>query len=115
MAQLCQDVQDVTGQSVTVAFADGSYTGPNAAHAASECGIELQIVQVPDAVRGFILLPMRWIVERSFPGGECATGKMRFRRPIRYYERLPETVAGLHFAVFARLMLARLVANQQSA
>ena len=49
--------------------------------------------------RGFVLLPRRWVVERSFG---WAT---RFRRLVRDYERLPETVRGLHFVAFACLML----------
>ena len=106
VSQLCQDIQDVTSQSVSIAYADGSYTGANAAQSAQEHGIELQIVKVPDATRGFVLLPKRWIVERSF------AWKTRFRRLIRDYERLPETVAGLHFAVFACIMLARVVATK---
>ena len=106
VAQLAEDIQAITGQSIRVAFADGSYTGPNAAQAASEQGIELQVVKLPEATRGFVLLPKRWIIERSF------AWKTRFRRLVRDYERLPETVAGLHFAVFAILMLARLVATK---
>jgi transposase len=106
VAQLLEDVQAVTGHSLQVAFADGGYTGAMAAQAASKQGVELQIVKMPDAVRGFVLLPKRWIVERSF------AWKTRFRRLVRDYERLPETVAGLHFAAFAILMLARLVAIQ---
>jgi len=51
----------------------------------------------------FVLLPRRRIVERSFAWAA------RFRRPARDYERLPETVAGLHFLAFAILMLKRLV------
>ena len=94
----------MTGQSLQVAFADGSYTGPNAAQAASDQGVSLQVVKLPESVRGFVLLPKRWIAERSF------AWKTRFRRLVRDYERLPETVTGLHFAVFAILMLARLVA-----
>jgi transposase len=81
-----------------------SYTGEATAQATQEHGIRLEVVTVPDAVRGFVLLPKRWIVERSL------ASKSRFRRLVRDYERLPETVAGLHFAVFAILMLARLVA-----
>ena len=53
--------------------------------------------------RGFVLLPRRWVVERSF--GWLA----RFRRLARDYERLPTTLAGLHFLPFAILMLKRLV------
>jgi len=105
IAQLAEDMQAVTGQSIEVAFADGSYTGANASEAAQAHGICLQVVKLPEATRGFVLLPKRWVVERSF------AWKTRFRRLVRDYERLPETVAGLHFAVFAILMLARLVAT----
>jgi len=105
VAALAADIQAVTGQSVQVAFADGAYTGEDAAEAAQGQGIRLEVVKLPGAVRGFVLLPKRWIVERSF------AWKSRFRRLVRDYERLPETVAGLHFLVFAILMLARLVAT----
>ena len=63
------------------------------------------MVKLPEAKRGFVLLPRRWVVERSFAWAA------RFRRLARDYERLPETVAGLHFLVLAILMLAR--ANAQ--
>jgi transposase len=43
------------------------------------------------------------VVERSFAWAA------RFRRLARDYERLPETLAGLHFLVFAILMLSRVV------
>jgi transposase len=105
VGQLAADIQAVTGRSVEVGFVDGAYTGESAAEAAREAGIRLEVVKVPEAVRGFVLLPKRWIVERSF------AWKSRFRRLVRDYERLPETVAGLHFAVFAILMVARLVAT----
>lgn len=105
VAQLTEEIQAVTGQSVQVAFADGGYSGERAAAAAQEQGIALQVVKLPDGVRHFVLLPKRWIVERSF------AWKSRFRRLVRDYERLPQTVAGLHFAVFAILMLARAVAT----
>jgi len=48
---------------------------------------------------GFVLLPRRWVVERSFAWAA------RFRRLARDYERLPETLAGLHDLAFAILML----------
>jgi len=61
------------------------------------------VVRLPGAKKGFVLLPRRWVVERSF------AWKSRFRRLVRDYERLPETVAGLHFVVFACIMLTRLL------
>ncbi|MFP4897407.1 transposase, partial [Paraburkholderia sp. EG304] len=51
----------------------------------------------------FVLLPRRWVVERSFGWLN------RFRRLARDYERLPETLAGLHFVVFSMLMLVSAV------
>ena len=69
-------------------------------HAAAQ-GIRLEVVKLPEAKRGFVLLPRRWVVERS------NAWMARFRRLARDYERLPETLAGLHFLAFAILMLAR--------
>lgn len=97
---LAQAVQEATGQNVQLAYVDQGYTGEPAAQAAQEQGIVLEAVKLQEAKRGFVLLPRRWVVERSFA---WAT---RFRRLAKDYERLPETVAGLHFLAFACLMLS---------
>jgi transposase len=99
VAELAKRVQEETGETVEIAFVDQGYTGENAADAAEEHGIKLEVVKLPTAKRGFVLLPRRWVVERSF--GWMA----RFRRLARDYERLPETLAGLHFLAFVILML----------
>src|SRR4051794_4746511 len=99
---LAQEVQQATGQSVQVAFVDQGYTGEEPKAAAHAQGIELEVVKLPQAKRGFVLLPRRWVVERTL--GWMA----RFRRLARDYERLPTTLAGLHFIAFACLMLARI-------
>jgi transposase len=96
-------VQAATGDSVEVAFADRGYTGGEPAAAAAAHGIRLEVVKLPEAKRGFVPLPRRWVVERSFAWAA------RFRRLARDYERLPETVVGLHFVAFACPMLHRLV------
>lgn len=101
VAALAQQVQDLTGQHVELAFVDQGYTGDEAAQAAAEHGLRLEVIKLPEAKRGFVLLPRRWVVERSF--GWLA----RFRRLVRDYERLPDTLKGLHFLAFALLMLAR--------
>lgn len=101
--QLAQAVQAATGQTVEVAFVDQGYTGETPAQAATDHGIRLEVVKLPDAKRGFVLLPRRWVVERSF--GWMA----RFRRLARDYERLPETLKGLHFLAFAMLMAHQFV------
>ena len=106
---LAQAVQEATGESVEVAYVDQGYEGEAPAAAARAHGIELSVVRLPEAKRGFVLLPRRWVVERSF--GWSA----RFRRLARDYERLPEMLAGLHFVAFALLMLARTVPLLQSA
>lgn len=64
--QLSQQVQQITGETVAVAFVDAGYTGEQAAADAAAEGIRLEVIKLPEAKRGFILLPRRWVVERSF-------------------------------------------------
>ena len=101
--ELAAGVQEATGKTVELAYVDQGYTGEVPAEAAAAHGIRLEVVKLPEAKRGFVLLPRRWVVERSFAWAA------RFRRLARDYERLPETVAGLHFVAFACLMLHRLL------
>jgi transposase len=103
VAHLAQDVQQATGQTIEIAFVDQGYTGDDATQAAAEQGIRLMVVHLPDAKQGFVLLPRRWVVERSL--GWLA----RFRRLARDYERLPDTLKGSHFLAFAILMAHRFV------
>jgi transposase len=102
---LAQQVQKVTQKSVKLAFVDQGHTGEQPSADAAQQGIELSVVKLPQAKRGFVLLPRRWVVERSFA---WAT---RFRRLAKDYERLPTTVAALHWIVFACLMLVHLFAS----
>jgi transposase len=101
--QLAKAVQEATGHNVQVAYVDAGYTGEEALEAAEAEGIQLQVIKLPEAKRGFVLLPRRWVVERSFAWAA------RFRRLARDYERLPETLAELHLVAFAMLMAARFV------
>ena len=103
VSKLAEKVQQVTSEAVEIAFVDQGYTGEQAAQDAEAHGIRLEVVKLPTAKQGFVLLPRRWVVERSF--GWMA----RFRRLARDYERLPETLAGLHFLAFAMLMLSRFI------
>ena len=103
VATLAEQVQDVTGHTVEVAYVDEGYTGDKPAGAAAEHGLQLVVVKLPEAKRGFVLLPKRWISERDF------AWTARFRRLARDYERLPSVLAGLHFLAFACLMLHQLV------
>jgi transposase len=92
-------VQEATGESVELAFVDQGYTGDEPDADAASYGIRLVVVSLPEAKKGFVLLPRRWVVERSY--GWMA----RFRRPARDYERLSETLEGLHYVAFSMLML----------
>lgn len=97
--KLAHQVQQATDQSVEVAFVDQGYTGDKPAEAAQTEGMRLEVIKLPEAKKGFVLLPRRWVVERSFAWAA------RFRRLSRDYERLPETLAGLTYLAFAMLML----------
>jgi len=103
VGQLAHEIQAVTGENVELAFVDQGYTGEQPARDAAKHGIQLEVVKLAEARKGFVLLPRRWVVERSFA---WAT---RFRRLARDYERLQTTLAGLHYLVFAILMLKRFV------
>ena len=105
VAEPARQVQAATQRSVRLAYVDQGYTGEKPAAAAAEQGIELEVVKVvklAEAKRGFVLLPRRWVVERSF------AWLARFRRLSRAYERLPTTLAGLHWLAFACLLLNNL-------
>ena len=79
-----------------------SGTGEAADSAATRHGIQLEVVKHTQAKRGFVLLPRRWVVERSFAWAA------RFRRLARDYERLSQTLAAFHYFAFACLMLSKI-------
>lgn len=103
VGELAKKVQEETGESVQVAYVDEGYTGKDAKEAGQAHGIDVTVIKLPEAKRGFVLLPKRWVVERSF--GWMA----RFRRLARDYERLPRTLEGMHLVAFIFLMLAKAV------
>ena len=88
-------------ENVELAYVDQGYTGEAAEEAAAEHGIQLEVVKHTEAKRGFVLLPRRWVVERSFAWAA------RFRRLARDYERLATTLGAFHFLAFACLMIAQ--------
>ena len=103
VAELTKALQDVSGEQVEVAFVDQGYTGEQPATDAAQAGVRLEVVKHHEAKRGFVLLPRRWVVERSFAWAA------RFRRLARDYERLATTLAGYHWLAFATLMLSSLL------
>ena len=103
VAALAAQIQEATGESVAVAVVDQGDTGEQPAADAAAHGIRVEVVKRPTAKHGFVLLPRRWVVERSF------AWMARFRRLARDSERLAETLAGLHFVAFAILLVHRFV------
>jgi transposase len=97
--KLSEEIQRATQENVELAYVDQGYTGERASGFAAEHGIRLEVVKHEEVKRGFVLLPRRWVVERDFAWAS------RFRRLVKDYERLPETVAGLHFVAFTCLFL----------
>ncbi len=96
VAELAEAIQDRTGAHVSLAYVDQGYTREELA---ATHGIALAVVKLPEAKRGFVFLPRRWIVERDF------AWVARFRRLARDYERLAAMLVSLHFLAFACLML----------
>jgi len=102
VGQLAQAIQAAVEEPVHLAFVDQGYTGEEPAAAAAQEGIHLEVIKHHQAKRGFVLLPRRWVVERSFAWAA------RFRRLARDYERLSTTLAGYHWLAFVTLMLGSL-------
>ncbi len=103
VGELAQRVQAVPGEPVEPAYVDQDSTGLKLGASVEAQAIQLKVVKLPEVKRGFILLPRRRVVERSH------AWMARFCRLARDYQRLPATAAGLHFVVFALLMLSRMI------
>src|ERR671917_214537 len=103
VGELAGAVQEATGESVELSYVDQGYTAERPAAEAETHGIRLEVLKHPESKRGFVLLPRRWVVERDFAWAS------RSRRLVKDYERLPETVAGLHFVAFVCLFLQRAI------
>jgi transposase len=103
VGQWAGQVQVVTGDAVAVALVVQGYTSDQPAQDAAVHGLQLEVVKLPEAMQGFVLLPCRWVVERR------VAWTARVRRLTRDDERLPATLAGFHFLSFAILMRKRFV------
>jgi transposase len=85
-------------------FADGGYQGPQFADGVAKClpQLAVEIVRRPEQAKGFEVLPMRWVVERTL------AWLNRCRRLAKDFENLTDNaLAFLRFASI-RLMLRRL-------
>jgi len=83
-------------------WADGGYAGQLIDWVKLTCAWVLSIVKRNDDVKGFQVLPKRWIVERTF------AWLGRYRALSKDYERLPQTTEALIYAAMCHLMLRRL-------
>jgi putative transposase len=83
-------------------WVDGKYAGKLEEFVTKTYGITLQVVKRAKDAVGFVVLPRRWVIERTF--GWFG----RYRRLSRDYEFLLLTSEVLIYAAMVRLMLARL-------
>lgn len=109
VARLAEVVQEAIDDCVTLVYANQGYTGEKASDAARDQGIHMLVIKLPEAKRGFVLLPNRWVVERSF------AWLPRCRCLVKDSERYAETLAGPHVSAFACIMLAKAASIMQCA
>ena len=117
------DVQDRDGGALLMAslfgafpfllklYADGGYQGPEFQAAVKKVlgRVNVEIVKRSDQAKGFLVLPKRWIVERTF------AWISRNRRLARDFERYTRTVAAFFRLAMIRIMLRRLTRTNHSA
>lgn len=102
---LAQTPQTVLEQ-LRLLWADSGFSGPAfAAWVSDHCGCLVEIVKRSDDLKGFVVLPRRWVVERTFGWFS------RFRRLSKDYERLAPTSEAWIYVAMIRVMLKRLANN----
>lgn len=99
-----QVLEKVTGtlSRLILIWADGGYAGQLVDWVKASCGWVLEIVKRSDDVKGFQVLPHRWVVERTF--GWLG----RYRRLSKDYEGLTQSSEALVYAAMIHLMVKRL-------
>src|SRR5947207_15992930 len=88
---LLNDVPEALWQRLERIWADGGYRGKLVKWVKHHFDVVLDIVLRADDVKGFEVLPKRWIVERTF------AWLGRYRRLSKDYEQLLETSQGMVF------------------
>ena len=100
---LLQRVKKKGFARLVLIWADGGYDGqPMVDWVLKFTGWLFEVVTRPRGVKGFVLLPEPWVVERTF------AWLGRYRRLSKDYEQLPETSEAMIYAAMVRLMLKRL-------
>ena len=93
-------------QQLALIWADGGYSGqPMIDWVWNLAGWIFEVVKRSDDTDGFVVLPRRWVVERTF------AWLGRYRRLSKDYEQLPETSEAMIYAAMVHLMLKRLARN----
>lgn len=87
---------------LALVWADGGYAGKLVPWAAGRLHLKLRIIKRSDDASGFVVLPRRWMVERTL------SWLMRTRRLARDYEGLPEVHEQMVVWSMTTLMTRRL-------
>ena len=90
---------------LTLVYADAGYQGDQAACAAAQERLRLEIVKRPRSAEGFHLLPRRWVIERTF------AWLGRNRRLAKDVEKLIETSTAMAAVAIVQLLVRRLASN----
>jgi len=104
LAQVCRRVRR-RFPWLTLVYADGGYQGDQAACAAAQERLRLEIVKRPHDAAGFHLLPRRWVIERTF------AWLGRNRRLAKDVEKLIETSTAMAAIAIVQLLVRRLATN----
>ena len=86
-------------------WVDGAYRGQLVEWVAQRRRFILRVTLRPEGTNGFVLLPRRWVVERTFGWLNQS------RRLSKDYERLPQSSEAMIYLSMTRLMLRRLMAT----
>jgi len=104
-------LQKAKGQfpHLSLIWADGAYAGALIQWVLAVCGWVLQTVLRPANVQGFVLLPRRWVVERTFAWLD------RYRRLSKDYEYLTSTSETVILIAMIHLMARRSIPDHLAA
>src|SRR5215213_2881516 len=86
-------------------WVDGTYRGQLVEWVSQHRRFLLRVTLRPEGAKGFVLLPRRWVVERTL------AGLNQSRRLSKDYERLPQSSEAMIYLSMTRLMLRRLTAT----
>lgn len=89
-------------KKLRLVWVDGTYRGQLLSWVEGRFKFRLQPVLRPDDQKGFVLLPRRWVIERTFAWLNLC------RRLSKDYEELPQSSQTLIYLAMIRVMARRL-------